>query len=127
MPVHATLRAGLERASDRYGTILNTTDGTPWTSSGFRPSWRKACARAGVKGVTFHDLRGTAVVALALSGCSVPEVSAITGHSLADAEAILQKHYFGRDVRLAEAAMAKRKAWQRKQEDEKDEGLDPRQ
>jgi integrase len=114
IPIHATLRAELDATSDRTGTILKTTDGTPWTSSGFRASWRKACAKAGVSGVTFHDLRGTAVVALALSGCTVPEIVSITGHSLADAEAILNKHYLGRDVRLAEAAMAKREAHEKR-------------
>lgn len=110
VPVHETLRAELEMINDRSGTILKTSDGQPWTSSGFRASWRKACAKAGVTGVTFHDLRGTAVVALALSGCDVPEIAALTGHSLQDAANILNKHYLGRDVRLAEAAMAKREA-----------------
>ncbi|MCJ2084517.1 tyrosine-type recombinase/integrase [Methylobacterium sp. E-005] len=119
IPIHATLRAELDATSDRSGTILKTTDGTEWTSSGFRASWRKACAKAGVKGVTFHDLRGTAVVALALSGCTVPEIVSITGHSLADAEAILNKHYLGRDVRLAEAAMAKREAHEKRNGDTK--------
>ncbi len=50
-----------------------------------------------MRGVTFHNLRGTAVVALALAGCTVPEIASITGHSLADAEALLTKHYLGRD------------------------------
>ena len=117
VPVHASLRAELEATVDRAGAILKTTDGTPWTSSGFRASWRKACAKAGVSGVTFHDLRGTAVVALALSGCTVPEIASITGHSLADAETILSKHYLGRDVRLAEAAMAKREAREKRDDD----------
>jgi integrase len=122
VPVHATLRAELEGTTDRDGTILKTTDGTPWTSSGFRASWRKACAKAGVTGVTFHDLRGTAVVALALAGCEVPEIASITGHSLADAHSILNDHYLGRDVRLAEAAMAKREAYERRNDGGKKEG-----
>jgi hypothetical protein len=46
--------------------ILATLDGTPWTSNGFRASWRKAQAKAGVVGVNLNDLRGTAVTRLAL-------------------------------------------------------------
>jgi hypothetical protein len=59
---------------------------------------RKACERAGVDGLTFHDLRGTAVVRLAIAGASVPQIAAVTGHSLKDVEAILDAHYLGRDT-----------------------------
>lgn len=107
IPVGATLEDALAATKRRATTILTTQDGTAWTSDGFRASWRKACARAGIDGVTFHDLRGSAVVRLALAGCEVPEIAAITGHTLADATAILDKHYLGRDVRLAETAMRK--------------------
>jgi integrase len=64
---------------------------------GFRASWGKACAHAGIgdEDLHFHDLRATAVTRLAIAGCTVPEVSAITGHSLQDVEAILRAHYLG--------------------------------
>lgn len=55
--------------------------------------------------LTFHDLRGSAVVRLALASATVPEIATFTGHSLKDVEAILDKHYLGRDVQLAESAM----------------------
>jgi integrase len=41
--------------------ILTDTEGKPWTSDGFRASWGKACKAVGIAGVTFHDLRSTAV------------------------------------------------------------------
>ena len=88
-------------------TILSTLSGTQWTSSGFSASWRKACAKAGIKGVNFHDLRGTAVVRLGRASCSVPEIGSITGHSPADVEAILGKHYLGWDAEIAENAIRK--------------------
>jgi hypothetical protein len=49
--------------------------------------------------VNFGDLRGTAVTRLALSGCTVPEICAITGHSHAEANATLEAHYLHRDPR----------------------------
>ena len=70
----------------------------------------KTCERAGIDGPTFHDLRGTAVVRLAIAGASVPQIAAVTGHSLKDVEAILDAHYLGRDIQLAEAAVLKLEA-----------------
>ena len=84
--------------------------GRPWTADGFRTSWAKACDRAGVTGLTFHDLRGSAVVRLALAEATVPQIATFTGHSLKDVEAILDAHYLGRDIQLAEAAVLKPEA-----------------
>jgi hypothetical protein len=44
-----------------------------------------------------HDLRGSAVVRLALADATVPQIATFTGHSLRDVEAILDAHYLGRD------------------------------
>jgi integrase len=88
-------------------TILATSEGTSWTSDGFRASWAKACARAGIRGLTFHDLRGTAVTRLALSGCTEAEIATITGHSLQGVRAILDTHYLARDPALGESAIRK--------------------
>jgi len=52
-------------------------------------------------------MRGTAVTRLALAGCTVPQIAAITGHALKDVEAILDTHYLGGAVELAEAAVVK--------------------
>jgi integrase len=117
IPVGAPLKAALDAAKAKLATmpegkprpltILATEGGTAWTESGFRASWRKACAKAGVVGVTFHDLRGTAVTRLALAGCTTPEIATVTGHSLRDVGAILDSHYMNRDPKLAEAAVRK--------------------
>jgi integrase len=80
--------------------------GMPWTSDGFRTSWGKAFDKAKIsENLTFHDPRGSAVVRLALVDATVPQIATFTGHSLADVEAILDAHYLGRDVKLAEAAV----------------------
>src|SRR5215207_3329297 len=101
-----TLAECLSQIPRRATTILTGQKGRPWTSHGFRTEWRKACQRAGISDVTFHDLRGTAVTRLARADCSVPEIASLTGHSLADAQAILDAHYLGGRLELAEAAMS---------------------
>ena len=107
MKVGAPLKAALDAARESRAIILTNSDGKPWTSDGFRASWRKACAKAGVVGVTFNDLRGTAVTRLALVGCTEAEIVTITGHSLADVRSILDAHYLHRDQALGDSAIAK--------------------
>jgi integrase len=107
IPVGTPLKTALDATARRSPVILVNTDGKPWTEDGFRSSWRKACAMAGIVGVTFHDLRGTAVTRLAVCGCTEAEISAITGHSLRDVGAILDAHYLHRDPALAESAIRK--------------------
>jgi integrase len=110
MPAGAPLKALLDAAERRGPLILTNSLGKPWTSDGFRTSWGKTCDRAGIRGLTFHDLRGTAVVRLAIAGATVPQIATFTGHSLKDVEAILDAHYLGRDIKLAEAAVLKLEA-----------------
>jgi integrase len=107
IPVGAPLKEALDAATKRCPVILTNTDGKPWTSDGFRSSWRKACLAAGVVGVTFNDLRGTAVTRLALAGCTEAEIATITGHSLRDVRSILDSHYLHRDPALADSAIRK--------------------
>jgi integrase len=109
IPVGALLKAALDAAArTKTGpVILVNSEGRPWTPDGFRVSWRKACAKAGVVGVTFHDLRGTAVTRLALAECTEAEIASITGPSLRDVRSILDASYLHRDPALAESAIRK--------------------
>jgi len=107
IPVGKPLRAMLDQTSRSAVTIMATSRNTSWTESGFRASWGKACKKAGIEDVTFHDLRGTAVTRLAVAGCSVPEIAAITGHSLKQVTAILDAHYLSRDSKLGISAIQK--------------------
>ena len=107
IPVGETLRVRLEGIPKRSTIILANSKGTPWTSDGFRSSFWTACEKAGIEDLRFHDLRGTAVTRLAIAGCSVAEIAAITGHSLKDVETILDRHYLGGRVELAEQAVLK--------------------
>jgi integrase len=105
--VGAPLKAALDTTAKTSPLILVSASNKPWTGGGFRASWRIAQAAAGVVGVTFHDLRGTAVTRLALVGCTEAEIAAITGHSLRDVGSILDAHYLHRDPALADAAITK--------------------
>jgi integrase len=109
IPVGAPLKAVLDKAAIGRSPeehILLNSDGKPWTADGFRSSWRKACAASGIAGLTFHDLRGTAVTRLAIAGCTEPEIATVTGHSLGDVRSILDA-YLHRDKELAESAIRK--------------------
>jgi hypothetical protein len=62
----------------------------------------------------FQDLRDTAVTRLAMAGCTLPEIAAITGH---DTESITRiiKHYLVLNSAMADAAIGKLTAWLEKE------------
>jgi integrase len=105
--VGAPLKAALDATPRRSTIILTSTQGQPWATNSFQVAWGRACKAAGVSGVTFHDLRGTAVTRLAIAGCTEAEIATITGHSLRGAQAILDTHYLSRDQALGESAITK--------------------
>lgn len=84
--------------------VLVNSFGQNWTSSGFKSSWRKEMKRLDIEGVTFHDLRGTAIT-FAYAKLDRPHaekiklIAEISGHSPEDAETIIRKHYLaGQEV-----------------------------
>ena len=93
-PLKVALDAAAQRRSGPFAKILVNSDGEPWSPDGFRSSWRKACAKAGIVGVTFHDLRGTAVTRLALSQAAQKLRSRLSqGTRMRDVRAILDANY----------------------------------
>jgi integrase len=105
--VGTPLKRMLDTATKVSPLILTNSKGRPWTPDGFRASWRKACKISGIVGITFHDLRGTAVTRLAIAGCTEAEIATITGHSLRSVRAILDTHYLSRDPALGDSAIIK--------------------
>jgi integrase len=80
----------------------------PWASEdAFYNAFKRECDRLGIKDRTFHDLRRTAVVRLAIAGCTEPEIASITGHSINDVKSILERHYLYLDPQIAINAMRK--------------------
>jgi hypothetical protein len=53
MPAGAPLKAILDVTARRGPLTLTNFYGRPWTSDGFRTSWRKLCAQAGIDGLPF--------------------------------------------------------------------------
>ena len=107
IPVAAPLKAALDATPKRGPIIVTSTIGRPWTPGGFRAQFSVACKKAGIAGLTFNDLRGTAVTRLALVGCTEAQIASITGHSLREVGSILDAHYLHRDVELARTAITK--------------------
>jgi integrase len=101
--VAAELKALLDAEKDRRDsrkapavTILTNRSGRPYLT-GFRSSWQKAMKVAGIKGLTFHDLRGTFVTLAYREGSSFKEIAEVSGHSETEAEAIIRRHYLAGD------------------------------
>jgi integrase len=109
VPILEPLKSLLDaRRGKPLETILQTTRNTRWTTTGFQTSWRKVCIDAGIRGVTFHDLRGTAVTRLAVAGATEAQIAALTGHSTRDVRSILDSNYLHRDPALSREAMRRR-------------------
>ncbi len=75
IPVTRRLRAVLENTKRTSTVILTNKRGMAWQQNAFRKAWGDACRKAEIIGLTFHDLRGTAVTRLAEAECSQAEIA----------------------------------------------------
>jgi integrase len=88
--------------------VLRNSEGHPWANErALYSAFHRECIRLGIEDRTFHDLRRTAVVRLAVAGCTEPEIASITAHSINDVKSILEKHYLYLDPQLATNAIRK--------------------
>jgi integrase len=106
IPCTKALKATLDAAQRRAAVMLTTKTGLPFKKRYFAEQWEDTCDSAAIVGLHFHDIRGTTVTMLAEAGCTLPEIVAITGHSLRRAQDILDK-YLARTSKLAASAIAK--------------------
>ena len=123
IPVADALKTALDAAPKKSPIILTNSQNKPWSESGFQGAWGKATMRAGIRGLTFHDLRGTAVVTLARAGCTEVEIYSITGHKPGDVQSILTAHYLPRDAEVADNAIAKLNRYKARGDQKEDEKL----
>ncbi|WP_299364782.1 hypothetical protein [uncultured Paracoccus sp.] len=108
---------------DRHGPyILTRDDGRPWftegndkelgkqwsahmVACGLRPEgYAELSKSAKAEHLRFSDLRGTAVTLLSEAGNGIPQICAVTGHTLQSATRILEK-YLAMTPALSKAAI----------------------
>jgi integrase len=95
--------------------VNHAGDGCAFTSGRFRERMVTLKAEAAkvcksVATLKFLDLRDTAITRLANAGCTIPQIAAISGHSLQSITNVL-KHYLEANVEQADAATEKLAAW----------------
>lgn len=117
--IRARRRAGAIAEMRLTGPLVRDAKGRKYTRETFGVDFRAVRALAieempalGEK--LFLDLRDTAITRLALAGCTVAEIRAITGHSLETIHQVL-KHYLALDDRMADAAIGRLKDWMEKE------------
>lgn len=105
VPLHPNLQEIL--ASSECGNLafLVTAYGAPFAAAGFGNLFRDWCNQAGLPQCSAHGLRKAACRRLAETGCTAPEIAAISGHkSLREVQRYIEE---ASQVKLAGAAMAK--------------------
>ncbi len=93
----------------RTAVQILTTDGqgVPYEEDHFIKSFAHIREQAGIrKDLQYRDLRRTAVVYLSRAGCTVQEISSITGHRIESCQAIMNT-YFPKDAEAGRNAVLK--------------------
>ncbi|MCD0482746.1 tyrosine-type recombinase/integrase [Streptacidiphilus sp. ASG 303] len=103
--IAADLRRHLERFAEPGpdGRVFVGAKGTTPRRNHFNRLWHAACARAGVSGLRFHDLRHTGNTLAASTGASTKELMARMGHSTARAALIYQHATAERERLIAQS------------------------
>ena len=114
IPVHAKLEKALKKAPRNGDTILTTQEGGQFGPDYFRHRWLKATKNAKIDGLRFQDLRRTAIVRMGEAGSTVPEIAAVSGHTISSAHQIL-KTYLPTNENMAASAIRK---WEKAEENE---------
>jgi integrase len=84
--------------------VVSETTHQPYKQYNFVHLVGEVIEAAGLKGKRYGDLRRSAVVRLAMAGCTIPMIASITGHSYKRCEEILEV-YLPRSTDLARLAI----------------------
>jgi integrase len=104
VPCHPTLKAHLDGLT-RTGMMIVAYRNRAVPYLRFNERFRRIAKRAGIDAQA-RDLRRTAMVRMAEAGASVPEIAAVSGHTI-DRTARILETYLPRTLKLAEGAITK--------------------
>jgi integrase len=117
-PYLETAIAEARAAGVANGAFLRGVRGEPMGERYFATRWDAVASRTRTLHLNRQDLRRTAVVRLAEADCTVPQIAAITGHSLKQVEGIMET-YFVRTYEMGAAAITKLEVHQDRLKDER--------
>jgi integrase len=92
IPLYDNLRAVLARIPKRSTTILTSSKGRPWAYDGFGVMFNIAKRAAGIDGLHFHDLRGTAATRFYTAGLPERVIAEIMGWEEKSVATIIRKY-----------------------------------
>lgn len=104
VPCHPDLKFHLDGLK-RTGLMLVSYRGRPVKYIRFNERFRHTCLRAKVDAQA-RDLRRTAMVRMAEAGATVPQLAAVSGHSIDQTQRILET-YLPRNREMAQAAITR--------------------
>lgn len=85
IPMTAEIEAVIERAKAAQKVqstyVICTQTGQPYSASGLRSAWKRACERVGISGLNLKDIRSKAATDAALSGSSLEELATGMAHT----------------------------------------------
>ena len=116
IPVHSILQKALKQAARNGETVLTTNKGGQFGVDYFSHRWLNASKNAKIDGLRFQDLRRTAIVRMGEAGSTVPEIAAVSGHTISSAHQILRT-YLPTNENMAVRAIRK---WEKAEESERE-------
>lgn len=110
-PNYEPLRLVLDGLPRRASPLLTTGSDEPWGKVHFQHQGRNATLAAGLDGLLFHDIRGTACTLQANSSCTPSEIASYLGWTVTTVNELLDR-YQAMTAAQSDSAVAKLEAKQ---------------
>lgn len=93
IPITAKAKAILKQIGRKdLGCVLTHSRGEPWTEWGLQTAMQRAKVKAKIKGLTFHDLRGTAATHFIRGGLPPADVAGVMGWETERVQTIARRY-----------------------------------